>query len=161
MPIQSSFSTLLIGFVFCLFVGCIPSNVYEKNIAIPSTAWDEKFVPEYDFNITDTTANYDIFLTLRHTDAYPYSNIWLQVNSQFPGANKDSVIKIEIPLAEANGKWLGRGMNEIWEHRMPLSASEKPLHFSRSGHCKIKLHQIMRINPLPQIMSVGIRLEKK
>jgi hypothetical protein len=48
-------------------------------------------------------------------------------------------------------------MNEIWDHRMLIAS---PLHFSKEGNYEITLHQIMRINPLPEVMSVGIRLEK-
>jgi hypothetical protein len=43
---------------------------------------------------------------------------------------------------------------------MPLTSNDKGLHFSRKGMYQIQLEQIMRSNPLPEMMSVGIRIEK-
>jgi len=136
------------------------SNIYEKNIGLPACKWKEKFEPSFVFDITDTISSYTIFLTMRHTDAYPYSNIWLNVKTTKPGEKNYSTAKIEIPLAEADGKWIGYGMNEIWEHKAPLTPGGGPVHFSAKGEYKISLQQIMRTNPLPEVMSVGIRLEK-
>ncbi len=154
----------LIIFIALFFIvsipSCIHSNVFEKNVAMPSNKWKETFQPVYTFDITDTTKTYNLFLTMRHTDAYPFSNIWLNVKMLKPGEKEYTNVKIEIPLAQPDGKWLGRGMNEIWEQLMPLTRDGEPLHFSKQGEYKIQLEQIMRTNPLPEVMSVGIRLEK-
>lgn len=153
-------STLYLSLILLSFSGCIHSNVYEKNVAMPYNRWKSDNKPTFAFYISDTGSTYQLYLTMRHTDAYPYSNLWLNVHSNLPGDAEDSVVKIEIPLAQADGKWLGRGMNEIWEHRMPLSRSGKALKFRHSGRYHVELQQIMRTDPLPEVMSVGIRLEK-
>ncbi len=143
-----------------LIQSCMHSNVFEKNIAIPSNTWKADFKPVYVFDITDTNATYMMDLTMRHTDAYPFSNIWLNVKTTQPGEQQPTSVKVEIPLAQADGKWLGRGMNEIWEHRMPLTRNGQAIRFPKKGTYKIQLEQIMRVNPLPEVMSVGVRLEK-
>ena len=145
---------------FVLLNGCLQSNIFEKNIAIPSHKWKASFKPIYEFEINDTVSSYTMYLTMRHTDAYPYSNIWLNVKTTNPSESEYQSVKIEIPLAQPDGKWLGRGMNEIWEHRMPMSRDGKPMHFSKKGVYKIQLEQIMRADPLLEVMSIGIRLEK-
>ena len=74
----------------------------------------------------------------------------------------DSVIKkerINIPLAEPTGKWLGRGMGEIYEQRMQLDLKGF-INFSRKGNYRVSMEQNMRINPLPEVMDVGLRIEK-
>jgi hypothetical protein len=43
---------------------------------------------------------------------------------------------------------------------MPLTKNGGAMHFSQTGQYTISLKQIMRMNPLPEIMSMGIRLEK-
>ncbi len=135
----------------------MPSNVFEKNVAIKNHSWDEKNHPTFEFSISDTLSNYSMYFNIRHSDAYPFSNIWLRIQTKFPDRDTSSNSKIEIPLADLDGKWLGRGMNEIWEHRMLIAS---PLHFSKPGNYEITLQHIMRVNPLPQVISVGIRLEK-
>ena len=67
-----------------LFTSCMQSDVYEKNVALPSTKWNESNKPSFTFDITDTVASYTMSLTMRHTDAYSYSNIWLNVTTTPP-----------------------------------------------------------------------------
>ncbi len=150
-------------FVFFLSItSCIHTDVFEKNVSIPSHQWDRKYQPIFEFDIKDTTSNYLLFFTIRHTDAYGYSNIWLNAKTFLPGDTLPIETKTEITLAQYDGKWLGRGMKmlDVWEHQMPMTKDGIPLHFSRAGTFKLQLQQIMRENPLPQVMSVGIRLEK-
>jgi gliding motility-associated lipoprotein GldH len=144
-------------FVVVLMTSCLRSNVFEKNVAIRNHQWNENYRPSFTFDITDTLSDYSMSFNMRHTDAYPFSNIWLRIKTAFPGVDTATETKIEVPLADLEGKWLGRGMNEIWEHQMLIAS---PLRFSKTGTYTITLQQIMRSNPLPEVMSVGIRLEK-
>lgn len=160
MKFHPTIKLIIVTLLLNLQFSCMQSNVFEKNVAIPSHAWKDNFKPVYSFDISDTSSLYNLKLTLRHTDAYPFANLWLKVSMLEPGQTKDSVVKIEIPLAQEDGKWLGEGMNEIWEHQLPLSKNASPIRFHKKGTYKIQLQQIMRTNPLPQVMSVGVRLEK-
>lgn len=146
-------------FLTILYTSCIPSNEFEKNISIPNNKWNENLKPSYEFDITDTVSNYAMFFMMRHSDAYKFSNIWLNIKTQMPGDKDFSSMRVEVPLAQENGKWLGRGMNEIFEHKMSLTGNGA-VHFSKTGKYTIQLEQIMRENPLKEVMSVGIRLEK-
>lgn len=144
-----------------LFVGllgsCVYSNVFEKNVSLKGFKWNEKNIPAFTFNITDTTSDYDMYFLMRHTEAYPYSNIWLNIKTIFPDGDSSAQSKIEIPLANEDGKWSARGFDEIWEHRSLIAS---PLHFSKPGAYTIRLQHIMRVETLPEIISIGIRLEK-
>ena len=154
------FKILLMLFSIATLSGCVSSDVFEKNIALPSNRWKSDFKPSFNFNISDTSAQYLLFVTLRHTDAYGFSNIWLQVTTRMPGESAIKPERVEIPLAQADGKWLGRGMNEIWQHQMSISGAQGYHRFPKKGVYTIQLEQIMRVDPLPEIMSVGIRIEK-
>ena len=57
----------------------LPSDVFEKDVAIPGQQWESSFKPTFNFNIReqDTARLYNIYLVLRHTDAYNYNNIWI------------------------------------------------------------------------------------
>lgn len=142
------------------YVACLPSNIFEKNISMNRNRWEQNYIPSFTFNITDTVADYLIYFNIRHTDAYPYSNIWLKVKTKMPGTTIFTETNTEIPLAQTDGKWLGRGMNEIWEQQMPMTNNGSHVHFSKPGTYTIALQQIMRMEALPEIMSVGIRLER-
>jgi gliding motility-associated lipoprotein GldH len=146
-------------FTFYFLSGCLPSPHFQKEEAVPQNAWTYSYKPTFKFDIKDTTVNYQAFFLIRHTQAYPYSNIWIWVYVKTPG---DSIIKkerINVPLAEPTGKWLGRGMGEIYEQRMLLNLSDF-VAFSKKGTYEVSMEQNMRINPLPEILNVGLRIEK-
>ena len=128
---------------------CTKIDVFEKNTTIPAHQWQYSLQPVFDFTISDTSSLYNLYVVLRHTDAYRYNNIWLNIGSQSP---TDTVRyqRFELQLGtDANG-WEGTGMDDIWG----------PFKFSIKGDYKFSVAQMMRENPLAEIMSVGIRVEK-
>ena len=147
---------LLLIFV-SLLSACGTIDVFEKNVAIPAHEWSSSFKPEIEFEITDTTAFYNIYVVLRHTDAYRYNNIWMNVYTQVPG---DSINKqrLDLRLATDDKGWLGSGMDDIFEHRILITRT--PQQLKKAGVYKFRLEQIMREEPLQYVMNVGIRVEK-
>ena len=140
-----------------LFVSCKQTELYEKDTVIPKQQWQSNFTATGSFNITDTFAHYNIYVVLRHTDAYKYNNIWLNIGLQSQG---DSIIfqKADLLLGNDAAGWEGTGMNDIWEVRKLLNG--EPRKFKRTGIYHFIIAQIMRENPLSYVMSAGLRVEK-
>lgn len=158
---MKSFKTVsrFIPVVLCLMlaiVSCTTIDLYEKSVAIPKHSWNTSFKPEFSFTIKDTTSQYQVYLVLRHTEKYHFNNIWINLYSQPPG---DSVHKVryELPLATNEKGWLGTGMDDIYEHRIQLT-DPSPL---KAGTYTFKVEQIMREDPLENVLNVGLRVEKK
>ncbi len=144
--------------LFCLLLfSCKQIDLFEKNTAIPKHAWQSNFIVTGSFEITDTLSYYNIFLVIRHTDAYKYNNIWLNIGLQAPG---DSlyVQKVNLQLGSDATGWEGTGMNDIWEVRKLLNG--EPRRFKKTGIYPFSIAQVMRENPLFNIMSIGLRVEK-
>ena len=131
--------------------------MYEKTAAIPQQSWNYNYKPSFTFTITDTTAAYNIFIVLRHTDAYNYNNIWLTVGSQAPGDTM-RLQNINLELADDAKGWHGTGIDDIFEVRKNISPG--PVPFKKAGNYTFTIAQIMRENPLKHILNVGIRVEK-
>lgn len=136
---------------------CIKINLYEKHAVIPSQEWFYNDNPKFTFHIDDTTAQYNVYIVLRHSDLYQYNNIWLRLGMKSP---KDSITYQNINLILGTDKkgWEGSGMDDIYEVRKNLFTT--PLSFKNSGDYTFTISQIMRENPLKYILSVGIRVEK-
>lgn len=148
----------LVATVIVICTGCKKLDVFEKNVSIPNYQWKSSFVPGFDFEITDTAAQYNLRVVLRHTDAYRYNNIWLNVNGTM---QKDTFIKaphIELPLGSDEHGWEGTGMNDIWEVRKEITRG--PVQFKKAGRYHFTIAQVMREDPLPNVMSIGLRIEK-
>ena len=142
--------------VACLSA-CAKLDVYEKNVSIPKYEWSYSNKPTFDFSITDTASSYEIYIVLRHTDAYRYNNIWLNLGTKFPG---DTIRyqRFELQLGSDATGWEGTGMDDIWEVRKPVTKG--PVKFSKAGNYTFTLAQAMRENPLQHIMNAGIRVQR-
>ncbi len=154
---------VLLGFLLCLLItGCMPSPYFQREEPVPQNAWSYDFKPSFKFDISDTTSPYQPYFVIRHTDAYPYSNIYIWVYAKQPGDTSFHKTRVNIQLAENTGKWLGRGMGELYEQYMPLAFSDTDpkRFFKKKGTYEIRLEQNMRINPLPEVLHVGLRIEK-
>lgn len=136
---------------------CGQVDVFEKNTVIPSYKWSPAFAATGTFDITDTLSAYNIYIVLRHTDGFKYNNIWLNVGLQSPGDTMFSQ-KVDLSLGKDPDGWEGTGMNDIWEVRKLLNS--KPSRFKKSGEYKFNIEQLMRDNPLTDVMSAGLRIEK-
>jgi gliding motility-associated lipoprotein GldH len=127
-------------------------------LPIPKHEWKSNFKPQFAFDITDTLASYQLFLILRHNDRYNYNNIWLNVFIKGPD-NKVQKFQVEKLLATNASGWLASGMDDIYEHRLQLT--ETPIQLKKPGRYIFSFEQIMREDPLQNIMDVGFRIEKK
>ena len=146
----------VIGLSFCFF-SCAKIGVFEKTVPIPAQAWLYNYQPSFTFNITDTTASYNIFIVLRHTDTYAYNNIWLSVGSRAPGDTLHTQ-NISMELGNDAKGWEGNGMDDIYEVRKNITSG--PVPFKKAGSYTFTLAQVMRENPLLHILNIGIRVEK-
>jgi gliding motility-associated lipoprotein GldH len=157
MKLKSSLMIISVALaaVSMQLLSCTQVEVFEKNTSIPNYQWKNDFAVKGSVTITDTTTAYNTLIVLRHTDAYKYNNIWLNVGIQ-PPADSMHYLKVNVPLGTDATGWMGTGMNDIWEIRQPLF-----IKFRKPGTYNFIITQIMRDNPLPAVMSAGLRLQKQ
>ena len=148
------FSLLPIACCLLFFASCTPINIFEKNTTIPDYKWKSSFEAKGSFSVKDIDSPYNTYIVLRHTDAYKYNNIWLNVGIQ-PPADTMHYQKLDLQLGTDAGGWKGSGMNDIWELKQLLI-----MRLNKQGTYNYSITQIMRDDPLAAIMSVGLRVEK-
>lgn len=144
-----------------LLISCQTMDLYEKTVAIPGHAWKNSFRPEFRFDITDTASSYRLYLVLRHNEQYNYNNIYINLHASQPGADTLQSIRYDLRLATNDEGWLGSGMDDIYEHRIPLTPHNERFFFRKPGEYSFILEQIMREDPLKHVFNVGIRVEKE
>jgi len=148
--------------ICCLsHAGCDTIDLYEKSMTIPEHRWSSSFKPDFTFTIKDTTVPYQLFFVFRHTDKYHYKNVYINLYTRQPGRDTTEKIQFDLTLATDEKGWLGSGMDDIYEHRIPLTAQERDLYFRHPGTYTFTVEQIMREDPLEYVMNVGLRIEKK
>ncbi|MEO8763967.1 MAG: gliding motility lipoprotein GldH [Ginsengibacter sp.] len=140
-----------------LMVSCGKIDLFEKQTDLPAQQWYYNNIPTFTFEIADTTSLYNLYIVLRHTDAYNYNNLWLRLGSKGPGDTL-RFQNINLVLAsDANG-WEGIGADDIFEVRKNIT--QGPVPFKKPGTYTFSIAQIMRENPLQHILNVGFRVEK-
>ena len=153
------FKNKIVFILLCIFFvlsGCETKQLFEQSTIYPNHNWPSKQATKYQFNITDTAATYKIFFVIRHHNAYHYKNIWLDLIIKSP-TNVTTKQVLNLNLADDAKGWLGTGMDDIYDQRIPMTAS--PIRFNK-GINEIIVQHTMREDPLENILSTGIRVEK-
>jgi len=147
---------LLLLLVIVLTVGCRQLNVFEQLHPFPNHEWASADSCIFRFRITDTAARYHIYAILRHEDAYHFNNIWMEVGTQPP---RDTLKKqtVMLTLGDNTKGWLGVGMDDVFDQRIRITRNPIPL---VAGEYTFTLKQIMREDPLQNVLQAGIRVEK-
>ena len=134
-----------------IMAACSTRTVYSEFQPLPTGGWYADSVLSYHFSISDTTARYDVLLYERHTQQYPYQNMWLFLETE-QGADT-----IEFYLADQRGRWLGNGFGRLRE--MPVLYAQG-LQFAHQGDYVLRIRQGMREERLQGVSDIGVSIEK-
>ncbi len=91
-----------------------------------------------------------LLLSLRHTDGYEYSNIWLEL-SYMPDDSTVVADTLNVMLADVYGRWLGHGSGPSLQLTDTVAKD-----FMLKRGMPLKLRHIMRLDTLTNIEQVGI-----
>lgn len=147
---------LLLIFPLMLVMGCTdPNGIIDQNTSIENHNWSYANRVKYPVKIEDAAIPYNIYINLRVTGDYRYSNIFVLVRRSGPKLH--ALTRFEIKLADKDGQWLGRGSGNLYSYQVPLITNFK---FPASGTYQFEIEQNMRDNPLHEVSDVGLRVEK-
>ncbi|MCR5050021.1 MAG: gliding motility lipoprotein GldH [Paludibacteraceae bacterium] len=141
-------STLVVA-AACLVTACRTDIVYTKFATIPSNEWHVDSVVRFEVPITDASATYRTLVYVRHTERYPYQNMWLFIR------NANHCDTIEFYLADDRGQWLGNSNHGFIE--MPVLLDENR-HFPDTGTYVIEIQHGLRDTVLRGIADVGFEV---
>ena len=149
------FSSLL--FILAGLSSCTdPNAVFDQNTEIGNRNWSYLNKMRYDVKIDDPSVPYNLYLNLRVTGDYKYSNLFVLI-TQGPLNSKANSARYEFKLAKADGEWLGKGTGNLYSYQLPF---EKSFKFPAKGVYHFEIEQNMRDNPLHEVSDVGLRVEK-
>jgi len=139
------------------FSACNNHAIYDKSITIKNREWFYDQKPQFEVQVNDSTLKYNIYINLRHTNEYDYSNLYLLIHEK--GSKlQDTTYRKEIKLAELDGKWIGKSAASLYE--VEYLAKENYT-FPDTGKYTFTLEQNMRENPLKNIVDIGIKVINK
>lgn len=146
---RKHFYILLIAAAATLLSACSHDIAYSRFIPISSGKWAADSVLRFDYAIPDTAVGYRMIVSVRHTERYPYQNMWLFVGDD---ARKDT---IEFYLADDRGRWLGDRNHGFVE--MPVLL-EEDIHFPDTGSYSLTIQHGMRDSLLRGVTDIGLEI---
>ncbi len=143
-------------------ISCDSSQVFDEYKEISSN-WNKNDQARFNIVSPDTTKHYNLFVNIRNTSDFKYSNLFLVVEINFPNGKtvKDT---LEYLMAKPSGEFLGTGFTDIKENKLFY---KEDFVFEESGDYIVNIQHAMRkngsvkgIENLEGITDVGFRIEK-
>jgi gliding motility-associated lipoprotein GldH len=142
--------------LFVLFglTACNGNKLIDEVKDNPAYGWVSDSLPSFQFEVEDTNYTYDLYLKLRVDGDYPFRNIWIRHHEKGP-SGQESLVRKHYTLSTPEGKWTGSGIGGIYTYEF-LLAKDRVYHGSGIYHSQIE--QYMRVDTLPHIQSVGMKV---
>jgi gliding motility-associated lipoprotein GldH len=144
------------------FTSCDSSRVFDEYKSVPNQ-WHKDSIIEFNITPSDSITPYNLFVNIRNTSDYKYSNLFLIVEINFPNG-KVVNDTLEYLMTKPNGAFLGTGFSDVKENK--LWYKERVV-FSETGEYKVKIQHAMRengtingVDNLDGITDIGFRIEQ-
>ena len=147
-----------------LMSSCDSNRVFDAYQSVPNQ-WHKDSLISFKVTPPDSIKPYNLFVNIRNTNTYKFSNLYLIVEMVYPHG-KTTKDTLEYLMAKPNGELLGKGTTDIKENKLWYKGHENPFVFKESGDYKINIQHAMRnngdvngVDKLEGITDVGFRIE--
>jgi gliding motility-associated lipoprotein GldH len=154
---------LIIVFVTIFLTSCDSKNIFNQYKTITNSSWEANKKVAFQFTIQDTISKRNVFINLRNNKDYPFSNLYLITELNFPNGTK-IVDTLQYEMTNAKGEFLGSGFSDTKENKLFYKESKV---FPVSGDYTFKVYHAMRKNgqvaaipSLKGVTDVGLSIEK-
>ncbi len=144
------------------FISCDSNLVFDVYKSVPNK-WHKDSIIEFNITPPDSITPYNLFVNIRNTSDYKYSNLFLIVEMNFPNG-KVVNDTLEYLMTKPNGAFLGTGFSDVKENKLWY---KEDMIFSETGDYKVKIQHAMRENGnikgvenLEGITDIGFRIEQ-
>ncbi|OIQ31100.1 MAG: gliding motility lipoprotein GldH [Bacteroidetes bacterium MedPE-SWsnd-G2] len=144
---------------------CDSNRVFDAYKSVPDK-WHKDSIISFKVSPPDSIKPYNLFVNLRNTNDYKYSNLFLIVEMDYPNGKvvKDT---LEYTMAAPNGELLGEGFTDVKENKLWFKGYNSPFVFNESGEYTVNIQHAMRENGkvkgveyLDGITDIGFRIEQ-
>jgi gliding motility-associated lipoprotein GldH len=154
---------LIIVFVLISLTSCDSKSIFNQYKSIANSSWEANKKVDFQFTIQDTISKRNLFINLRNNKNYPFSNLYLITELNFPNGTK-VLDTLQYEMTNAKGEFLGSGFSEIKENKLFYKESKA---FPVSGAYSFKVYHAMRKNgqvasipSLKGVTDIGLSIEK-
>ena len=158
MKIKNSILFLIVAL---LVISCDKNRVFDEYKSV-GNSWHKDSIVSFELPQLSQEKKFNLFVTLRDNNAYPFNNIFLIVSMEQPN-KKVLVDTLEYQMTEADGSLLGDGFTDVKESKLFYKEN---VMFNLKGKYKVDIQQANRqtgkvpgVAKLEGISDVGFRIE--
>jgi gliding motility-associated lipoprotein GldH len=147
-----------------LLASCDKARVFDEYKEFDG-GWPINNKAQFTFDATDTVSRYNMFVTTRANNSYPYSNLFIIVQMEQPDSKLVKVDTLEYQMANPDGSLMGSGFSDIKESKLWYKEN---VNFPKKGKYTFTVQQAVResgkvpgVENLDGITEVGFRIENK
>lgn len=147
-----------------LLASCDEKRVFDEYKEFDGT-WNKDSIASFTYEAKDTTSYYNVYLTTRTNNSYPYSNLFVIIQMEQPGTKLINADTLEYQMANPDGTLMGNGFSDIKESALWF---RKGMRFPKAGAYKFSIQQAVRqsgkvpgVQELDGITEIGLRIETK
>lgn len=145
-----------------LFIlSCDSNQIFDEYKSVPNQ-WNKDAVISFTMIPPDSTSLYNLFINIRNTNDYQFSNLFLIAEMNFPHG-KIVTDTLEYQMTKPDGTLLGEGFTDIKENKLWY---KEAVQFDEVGEYTVTIKQAMRnngevngVDNLEGITDVGFRIE--
>ena len=142
--------------VVALF-SCQPEGrVYVEHQELsPELQWLQEDVREFKVPIADDSIAYDMSLSFRYINGFPYKLMKVKVTETSP-SGVELVKEYDLTVREENGDYIGEAGGDIWDSEHLIEPNKK----YEIGTYTYVIEHNMENNPVVSVMEIGVVLDK-
>ncbi len=148
------FHWLLLGAM--VFTACDENRIYEKFVKM-SEYWHQDEVISFEFEIENDSLPYDLIAQFKQDIDFPNYNFYFSYQLI---DESDSVLEENLEetlfFEPKTGEPLGSGIGDTFDHEHVLKDNFR---FPGPGTYEVTFRQFMRVDSIPHILRVGLRVE--
>lgn len=136
-----------------LAAACDSSRYEDADFrTIPAGGWAYGDTLSFEPGLEDSVVNGRLAVSVRHTSAYIFENLWLEVTVPAAGCDTaERVDTVNVRLADTYGKWLGRGSGVSYVRTDTLPVR----YVIQRGH-PVTVRHIMRVDTVADLEQIGV-----
>lgn len=145
-------------------LSCSKPSFFNKYESLDNDKWSLNQTINFNVDVTDTITPVSIFINIRNTNQYPYSNLFLIVKS-YHDHTIYQIDTLEYEMSDASGRWLGTGFAEVKENKLVFKSDDV---FPKKGNYRFSISHANRNTGslkgdefLIGITDVGMRIDYK
>lgn len=134
------------------------NKIYSKHKELsPQMEWLKKDVKTFDISIQNTEETYDLSLSFRYVEGFPYKSMKVNVIETSP-AGKEISKEYNLKVRDESGEYIGEPALDIWDSQHLIESGKK---YAEKGKYTYTIEHVMPKDPVQMVMEIGIILDKK